>query len=127
MTIHGLQLARSDEELLAAYDLLLARMRADRAALAVVEDSEESRRLGVVTAFSWITRGGESGPMTDGPATAGRVRSELAAAERAARGAVVGRYDARAWRARGVADLLAFALGEADTIPVVSAAARRAA
>lgn len=115
------------EDLNRAYDALLARMREDRAAGAVVEDSERDRRLGVVTAYSWLANGDQVGPMSDGPATPARLRSELELANRAARAAYPGRYDSTAWRALGVAQVLAIHLGDQVDLVTGATVGQRAA
>lgn len=122
-----LHLARTDGELQQTYNALLARMRADREAMAGVEDNERARRGGIVETWYWLVDGAQVGPMSDGPATAERVREELQVARQAARGAVAGRYDARAWRARGVVEILEYALGIRDQLQTACAGGQLAA
>lgn len=102
-------------------------MRADRAAMAVVADSERQRRVGIITTYEWLVVGGQTGPMSDGPATEARVQEELLLARLAARGAQAGRYDARAWRALGVVQFLEYALGLRSSVPTTVDVGRLAA
>jgi hypothetical protein len=109
-------LGRPVEELQHVQELLNAALRTRREQLGpwAPDDADSERIRGMSRALYWLD-GQPCGPFTDGPATVGRLASEADTARRVARGATRSRYTRH--EALGIAQLLDYARGSADTLP----------
>lgn len=116
ISAHGV--VRTAAELQGAYDRVTAVMREHRRAVGAwgPDTPEVERARGMWCGLYWFRReSGGIGPFTDGPPTRERLAAEAATAWRVARGEVRTRYTPA--EAFGIAQVLDYARGAADTLP----------